>query len=168
MAGHSMRRLGRHWSNSSRREESPEVTEGGASRRGSRRAAPATLLHCCRVISLSRAIDGFETYVADERRFSPRTVLAYRTDLDRFAYFWETEFAHEGAGKTPLRKIDTLAVRSYLASLHRARLSNRSLARHLSTLRSFFRWACREGHLEKNPARGLADAAGAEGRCRAR
>ena len=34
-------------------------------------------------------------------------------------------------------------------------LSNRSLARHLSTLRSFFRWACREGHLEKNPARGL-------------
>jgi integrase/recombinase XerC len=107
------------------------------------------------VISLSRAIDSFQAYVADERRFSPRTVLAYRTDLDRFANFWETEFAHENAGKTPLSRIDTLAVRSYLASLHRAKLSNRSLARHLSTLRSFFRWACREEHLEKNPARGL-------------
>ena len=107
------------------------------------------------MISLSRAIDGFETYVADERRFSPRTVLAYRSDLDRFADFWEGEFAHETAGKTPLSKIDTLAVRSYLASLHRAELSNRSLARHLSTLRSFFRWACREGHLEKNPGKGL-------------
>ena len=107
------------------------------------------------MISLSRAIDGFETYVADERRFSPRTVLAYRSDLDRFTDFWEREFAHESAGKTPLAKIDTLAVRSYLAHLHRARLSNRSLARHLSTLRSFFRWACREGHLEKNPAKGL-------------
>jgi integrase/recombinase XerC len=107
------------------------------------------------VISLSRAIDGFETYVADERRFSPRTVLAYRSDLDRFADFWEREFAHESAGKTSLAKVDTLAVRSYLAYLHRARLSNRSLARHLSTLRSFFRWACREGHLEKNPAKGL-------------
>jgi integrase/recombinase XerC len=46
-------------------------------------------------------------------------------------------------------------VRSYLAHLHRAKLSNRSLARHLSTLRSFFRWACREGHIEKNPAKGL-------------
>lgn len=107
------------------------------------------------MISLSGAIDGFETYVADERRFSPRTVLAYRTDLDRFADFWENEFAHEGAGRTAITKIDTLAVRSYLAYLHRARLSHRSLARHLSTLRSFFRWACREGHLEKNPAKGL-------------
>ena len=107
------------------------------------------------MISLSRAIDGFERYVADERRFSPQTVRAYRTDLDRFADFWEREFAHESAGKTPLGKLDTLAVRSYLASLHRARLSNRSLARHLSTLRSFFRWACREGHLARSPARGL-------------
>jgi integrase/recombinase XerC len=107
------------------------------------------------VISLSRAIDGFASYVADERRFSPRTVLAYRTDLRRFADFWEREFANAPAGRTPLSRVDTLAVRSYLASLHRARLSNRSLARHLSTLRSFFRWACREGHVERNPARGL-------------
>jgi len=107
------------------------------------------------VISLSRAIDGFERYVADERRFSPRTVLAYRTDLDRFADFWEREFAHESAAKTPLSKLDTLSVRSYLAYLHRGKLANRSLARHLSTLRSFFRWACREGHLEKSPAKGL-------------
>jgi integrase/recombinase XerC len=107
------------------------------------------------VISLSRAIDGFERYVADERRFSPRTVLAYRTDLDRFTEFWESEFANESAAKTPLSRIDTLSVRSYLAALHRARLSHRSLARHLSTLRSFFRWACREGHLAKSPAKGL-------------
>jgi integrase/recombinase XerC len=113
------------------------------------------LLHCQRVISLSRAIDGFETYVADERRFSPRTVLAYRADLDRFADFWEREFANQRADKTPLAKVDTLAVRSYLAHLHREKLSNRSLARHLSTLRSFFRWACREGHVEKSPAKGL-------------
>jgi len=107
------------------------------------------------VISLARAIDGFQSYVADERRFSPRTVEAYRRDLERFAGFWEEEFANQPAGKTPLYKVDTLAVRSYLAYLHRDRLVNRTLARHLSTLRSFFRWACREGHLEKNPARGL-------------
>jgi len=107
------------------------------------------------VISLSRAIDGFASYVADERRFSPRTVEAYGKDLARFAGFWEREFANQPAARTPLPKVDTLAVRSYLAHLHRDGLANRSLARHLSTLRSFFRWACREGHLEKNPARGL-------------
>jgi integrase/recombinase XerC len=107
------------------------------------------------VITLARAIGQFESYLADERRFSPQTVLAYRADLDRFSDFWEREFGEGPAAKTPLSKIDTLAVRSHLASLHRAELSNRSLARHLSTLRSFFRWACREGHLERNPAKGL-------------
>jgi integrase/recombinase XerC len=107
------------------------------------------------VTSLLRAIEGFTAYVADERRFSPRTVEAYRRDLGRFAEFWESTFANLPAAKTPLSKVDTLAVRSYLAHLHRDRLANRSLARHLSTLRSFFRWACREGCLEKNPARGL-------------
>jgi integrase/recombinase XerC len=107
------------------------------------------------VITLARAIGDFESYLADERRFSPQTVLAYRTDLDRFSDFWEREFGEGPPSKTPLSKIDTLAVRSHLASLHRADLSNRSLGRHLSTLRSFFRWACREGHLERNPAKGL-------------
>ncbi|HLN57025.1 MAG TPA: site-specific integrase, partial [Thermoanaerobaculia bacterium] len=107
------------------------------------------------MISLSRAIAGFIAYLADERRFSPATVRAYRTDCDRFAAFWENEFAHKEAARTPLSSIDTLAVRSHLASLHRENLANRSLARHLSSLRAFFRWACREGHLAKSPARGL-------------
>jgi integrase/recombinase XerC len=107
------------------------------------------------VITLARAIDEFEGYIADARRFSERTVRAYRSDLDRFATFWERDFGEGSAARTPMTKVDTLAVRSYLASLHRSRLASRSLARHLSTLRSFFRWACREGHVEKNPARAL-------------
>ena len=107
------------------------------------------------MISLARAIDGFEAYLAEERRYSKATVRAYRGDLDRFADFWEKEFAHEAAGSTAVSKIDTLSVRSHLASLHRAKLSHRSLARHLSTLRAFFRWACREGHLARSPAKGL-------------
>ncbi|HSB63580.1 MAG TPA: tyrosine recombinase XerC [Thermoanaerobaculia bacterium] len=107
------------------------------------------------MITLARAIDEFEVYVADARRYSPRTVRAYRSDLDRFVDFWQREFGEGVASKTPLSRVDTLAVRSYLASLHRSRLASRSLARHLSTLRSFFRWACREGHLEKNPARAI-------------
>jgi integrase/recombinase XerC len=107
------------------------------------------------VITLARAIGDFQAYLADERRLSPRSVLAYRTDLARFTDFWHREFGEEPAGKTRLTRVDTLAVRSYLAALHRGGLANRSIARHLSTLRTFFRWACREGHLDKSPARGL-------------
>ena len=107
------------------------------------------------MLTLSRAVEDFESYLADERRFSPRTVLAYRSDLARFCRFWEAEFGESPPARAPLTRVDSLAVRSYLASLHAAGLSNRSLARHLSTLRSFFRWACRRIGLEKNPARGL-------------
>jgi integrase/recombinase XerC len=107
------------------------------------------------VLTLSRAVRDFLSYLADERRFSPRTVLAYRGDLERFCRFWESDFGETPAARAPLSRVDALAVRSYLASLHGAGLSNRSLARHLSTLRSFFRWACDRGRLPKNPARAL-------------
>jgi integrase/recombinase XerC len=108
------------------------------------------------VLTLSRAIEAFDSHLADERRFSPRTVAAYRSDLQRFIDFWQREFGEEPASKARLSKVDALALRSYLAALHRAGLKNRSIARHLSTLRSFLRWACREGHLEKNPATALS------------
>ncbi len=107
------------------------------------------------MVTLARAIEEFQAHLADERRLSPRSVLAYRSDLARFTDFWQREFGEEPAARARLSRVDALAVRSYLAALHRAGLVNRSIARHLSTLRSFFRWACREGHLAKNPARGL-------------
>jgi integrase/recombinase XerC len=103
-------------------------------------------------INLTAACRRYLESLANERNFSPQTLRAYRTDLGRFCDFWEREFANEPASRTSLSKIDTLAVRAHVASLHRGKLSSRSLARHLSALRSFFAWACREGHLEKNPA----------------
>ena len=108
------------------------------------------------MVTVAGAIEQFVAYLADERRFSSRTVLAYRTDLARFTDFWHREFGERPGSRARLSAVDPLAVRSYLAALHRAGLKNRSIARHLSTLRSFFRWACREGHLEKSPAAGLA------------
>ena len=100
-------------------------------------------------------IGEFLNYLTYERNVSTNTVVAYRDDLESFVNFLCNDYLTMARDQLDLRRVDHLAVRSYLAHLHRARLSNRSLARHLSTLRSFFRWACREGHLEKNPARGL-------------
>lgn len=107
------------------------------------------------MITLGGAIRAFDTHVREERRYSEETARAYGADLDRFAAFWEGDFGETNGSRAPLSRVDTLAIRSYMASLHRAGLKNRSIARHLSTLRSFLRWACREGHLSENPARGL-------------
>ena len=105
--------------------------------------------------TLSAAIDEYLRAIAVERNFSPQTIRAYRTDLERFRDFWERDFAHEPADTTPLSRIDALAVRAHVASLHRAKLSSRSLARHLSAVRSMFEWACRSGWCAANPAKGL-------------
>ena len=55
-----------------------------------------------------------------------------------------------------LRRVDHLAVRSYLAHLSRRSLRRSSIARHLSALRSFFKFLMREGIAEANPARNVA------------
>ncbi|HKB70669.1 MAG TPA: tyrosine recombinase XerC [Thermoanaerobaculia bacterium] len=105
--------------------------------------------------TLSAAITEFLRALSLERNFSPQTVRAYASDLARFCEFWEKEFANVPASKTPIDRIDALAVRAHVASLHRANLSSRSLARHLSALRSLFRWACRSGWCAANPAAGV-------------
>ena len=106
-------------------------------------------------LSLAAAVEQFLKYLSLQRNFSPQTLRAYRTDLERFCRFWETEFANERAASTPLARVDRLAIRSHVASLHRAKLSSRSLSRHLSALRSFFAWASREGFCPANPAAGV-------------
>src|SRR5205085_6959652 len=55
-----------------------------------------------------------------------------------------------------LRRVDHLTVRSYLAHLARRKLARASTARHLSALRSFFKYLMREGVVEANPARTVA------------
>jgi integrase/recombinase XerC len=106
-------------------------------------------------LSLSVAVAEYLKFLSLQRNFSPQTLRAYRADLERFCAFWEKDFANEPARLTLLSRIDTLAIRAHVASLHRAKLSSRSLSRHLSALRSFFAWACREGFCAKSPAAGV-------------
>lgn len=104
------------------------------------------------------ASDGFEawverflTHLADQREASPETIRAYRTDLTRFA-----AHAASGGSTVPrLERIDALVVRSYVAALHREGLERTSIARRLSAVRSFLRFAVRQGKLTHNPATGI-------------
>ncbi|HEY6843995.1 MAG TPA: tyrosine recombinase XerC, partial [Thermoanaerobaculia bacterium] len=55
-----------------------------------------------------------------------------------------------------LERIDHLTIRAYLAHLARKKLSRSSIARHLSALRSFFKYLMREEIVASNPARSVA------------
>jgi integrase/recombinase XerD len=91
--------------------------------------------------------DGFLLHLRTERRLSPHTLDAYGGDIRRFVSHLLAE------GTTPDR-FDRPAYLRFLTDLREEGLSARSTARHVSSIRSFFRWLVREGKLEASP---LAD-----------
>jgi integrase/recombinase XerC len=98
---------------------------------------------------MQAAIEGYLEYLKGERDASPHTLRNYRVDLGQFlAYLRE----REGGAVPALAAVDPLAIRGFLARLHGARMARSSLARKLATLRSFFRYLCRQGRLASNPA----------------
>ena len=97
-------------------------------------------------------IDRFLEHLALERGLSAHTVTAYRSDLERFVVFLARDFLSKPERELTVADADFVAVRSFLAALHRDRLGRGSQARALSALRSFFRWACRVGEAHANPA----------------
>lgn len=98
---------------------------------------------------MQRAIAAFLEHLAHERNASPHTVRAYARDLQQFHGHLREELRREPRP----RDVDHLLVRAFLARLHRAGLQKSSAARKLAGLRTFFRYLCREGVLERNPAR---------------
>ncbi|MCX5714473.1 MAG: tyrosine recombinase XerC, partial [Candidatus Omnitrophica bacterium] len=96
---------------------------------------------------MQRYIEKFIRYLEIERNYSPHTILNYRLDLENFAKF---------LGEGTLEKVDYLCLRKYLAQVKQKNESSRSIARHLSALRSFFKFLVREGYLKNNPISSLS------------
>jgi integrase/recombinase XerC len=101
-------------------------------------------------------IGDFLDYLTYERNVSVNTVTAYRDDLESFVTFLTDHYFSMARDQVDLGQVDHLTVRSYLAHLGRRKLARASIARQLSTLRSFFKFLVREGRVETNPARSVA------------
>jgi integrase/recombinase XerC len=100
---------------------------------------------------MTREVAAFLRYLDRERNASAHTIRAYAADLEQF----QAHLAEEMGRPGKLADVDHLVIRAFLARLHRAGLKKVSAARKLATLRTFFRFLCREGILERNPARAL-------------
>lgn len=94
----------------------------------------------------------FLTHLEKERDVSPHTVAAYRRDLLGLDAFLR---GHLGVPEVAWEAVDRLAMRAWLAHLHRRGLSKRSSARALSAVRSFYRFLHRADLVDANPARAV-------------
>jgi integrase/recombinase XerD len=85
-------------------------------------------------MEISSTISSFLTHVKVEKGLSSNTVSAYRWDLAKF-----NEFAKKR--KLGLESVTRDDLVDFLAGLYRQKLESKTVARHLVTLRNFFRFA---------------------------
>jgi integrase/recombinase XerD len=94
---------------------------------------------------LEAQIRSFLNYLRVEKGLSANTIQAYRRDMEKFAAFAAKE-------KIRAQQINRGHVVDFLRSLYLRKLDSRSVARHLVTIRHFFRFAFAEGIIQEDPA----------------
>ena len=96
-------------------------------------------------LSGEEAVARFCDHLASEMGASAHTVRAYREDMEAYLRWAQR------AGVDPLAPTYR-QLRRYLAELDQARYARTTIKRHLSSLRTFFRWACVIGLAPADPA----------------
>ena len=92
---------------------------------------------------MEQLIRNYCDFLTIEKRHSANTVQSYRRDISRFIDTCLLESPDT---------ISTAVLRSYLMQLREQGLASSSIARSLSSIRSFCRFLCNENHLQDNPA----------------
>ncbi len=99
--------------------------------------------------TLRADIRAFLRHIETVRNLSEHTSRAYAGDLEEMAAgLAEMGIRHSAA-------VDLFALRRYLATLRERKLSPRTVARKISSIRAFFGWLAIAGRLPANPAEGL-------------
>jgi integrase/recombinase XerC len=93
----------------------------------------------------------FLDYLSLNRNASAHTVEAYASDIAQFL-----QYTAGGCGCAPEdlkpAQLDLVAIRAFMAELHRQGHARTSVSRKLSALRAFGRYMRREGIIESDPA----------------
>ena len=98
-------------------------------------------------------IDQFCDHLTYERNVSPHTLRNYLSDLMQFYDFIAPADADGNRRHVEVKQIDNITIREYLSTLYEQKRKKTSIARKLATLRTFFKFLCREEVLKLNPAR---------------
>lgn len=99
-------------------------------------------------LKMGGAIDAFIEYV-QHRSPSDHTSISYASDLRQFADYLEAQ------GIGDVGRVDTPVLRAYLRTLSGWSFAKATVARKLSSLRSFFAFLKKRGLREDDPARNL-------------
>ena len=91
-------------------------------------------------------IDSFLKYLQFEKRVSPHTLLAYKTDLQQFAAFIQRTF-----DELKPEAADYGMIRSWIINLVEGKIEALSINRKIACLRSFYKFLLRQECISKDP-----------------
>jgi len=91
-------------------------------------------------------IGPFINYLTFERRYSSHTVKSYQIDLIQFETYLISQY-----DLANITSASHLHIRSWIVKMVQEGISNRSVNRKISTLKSFFKYQKRKGLITKNP-----------------
>jgi len=97
--------------------------------------------------SLDILVDQYLNYLVFEKGLSEKTIESYSSDLVRHLEFLKQK------GVKKIADADTPLILKHLIALRDAGLGSRSCARHLITLRGFYKFLVQERIIEYDPAR---------------
>lgn len=102
---------------------------------------------------MEQYLEDFKKHLMYERNVSEHTLRNYLSDLEQFHEYLCPLDKQGVRREVNIRDIDNITIREYMATLYSKNKKKTSIARKLATLRTFFKYLCREGILEMNPAR---------------
>lgn len=91
-------------------------------------------------------IDSFLEYLLLEKKYSKHTIIAYKNDLISFRDFFVTTYQEE-----TIETAHYAQIRTWIVSLVNQNISNRSINRKVTSLRTFFKFLQKTKQVEVNP-----------------
>jgi len=91
-------------------------------------------------------ITSFLNYLALEKKYSHHTITAYQNDLNSFQTFCDLEFGNES-----IATVNYAQIRHWIVSLVNSKISNRTINRKVSSLKSFYKFLQKTKQIEASP-----------------
>lgn len=91
-------------------------------------------------------ISAFLNYLALEKKYATHTITAYRHDLMQFQ-----EFCNETYDEQSIALVNYPQIRNWIVSLVNEGVSNRTINRKISSLKSFYKFLIRTHQIEASP-----------------
>ncbi len=91
-------------------------------------------------------IDHFIEYLSFEKKYSPHTTRAYQDDLNSFQAFCNAIFENQ-----QLIDVNYSQIRSWIVEMVGQNISNRTINRKISSLKTFYKFLIKTKQLEESP-----------------